>query len=67
MRHYAPPLRDIQQDYPVGICPRCYGEIYRYSRVTSIGGHLVHEDCMTDEELEDHPTYPAISFFQEAC
>lgn len=67
MRHYESPWQDIQQQCPVENCPKCKLEIYRYDMVASISGRLVHEHCMTEEELEDYPTYPAISFFEEAC
>lgn len=59
-------LRDVQQDMPIANC-RCKAEIYRYDSVASIGGVLVHESCMTTEELENYSTHPAGSFFEEAC
>ena len=49
-------------------CPRCaHDEIYPRDEVGCVDGTLIHKECMTGEELEDYPTYPAISFFQEAC
>lgn len=66
-RHYELPLRDAQQASPVASCSVCYEEIYRYDETAMIGGEFVHEWCMTPDEREDYPTYPAISFFDEAC
>lgn len=66
-RHYNP-LRDLQQAAPIAHCPRCRkSEIYACDEVADIGGALAHQDCMTAEELEDYPTHPAVSFYQEAC
>lgn len=60
-------LRDVQLDAPVTYCPRCGGEVYQYTEVAALDGGLVHMDCMTPEEWEEFPTYPAASFFEEAC
>lgn len=62
-----PPLRDAQDELGIATCPECGGEVHPYALVGSINGELYHEDCMTAEEREEYPTYPAISFIEEAC
>ena len=61
------PLRDVQDDAPLGACGRCHQEIYRYDPVGDVAGALLHVDCMTREEQEDCRIAPAASFFVEAC
>lgn len=40
-----PPLRDVQQDRPVGRCTRCGGEVYAGERVYAWRGTRVCVDC----------------------
>lgn len=67
MAKFYTALRDIQQDAPVTYCPRCGGEVYQYTEVAALDGGLVHDGCLTAEELEDYATHPASYFFEEAC
>lgn len=52
MISFKPPIRDTQDQPPIAYCPRCGGEIYENDDVDIIGVELVHEDCLTDEELK---------------
>lgn len=45
-------LRDTQDDPPIAYCKRCGGEIYEEDDVEIFGGDLVHEDCLTADELK---------------
>lgn len=60
-------LRDVQQDAPITYCPRCDKEVFRYTEVAALGDGLIHEDCLTAEEVEDYATHPAACFFEEEC
>lgn len=51
---------DPQQEEPVGWCPRCVGEIYRYDIVGEVEGTLVHEECLEREEWEVVSTGEAV-------
>lgn len=46
------PLLDTQNEPPIDECPRCKLEIYYGDDVEIFDGRLVHEDCLTDEELK---------------
>ena len=48
---------DVQLKPSVASCGVCKREVYRYDPVASIKGNLVHEHCMTEEELEFYPVY----------
>ena len=58
---YAP-LQDGQQEAPVAFCCRCGGEIYRYDDVCDVGGGLVHEECMSQEEKDVFPVGKAYRY-----
>ena len=58
---------DVQLEESVARCGVCRGEIYRCDPVAAIDGTLVHEHCMTAEDLEYYPLYPACSYLEEAC
>lgn len=47
------PMRDPQDEPPIAYCKRCGGEIYEEDDVEIFGGDLVHENCLTDDELDD--------------
>lgn len=58
MSKYYDPLRDAQQEAPVGRCARCLGEIYAGERVYCFDGQEVCTDCLKQEvyDLLAHDT-----------
>lgn len=59
MISFKPPLRDAQDQPPIAYCPRCGGEIYENDDVEIMRGELVHESCLTQEELESSHLHSA--------
>lgn len=53
MISFKNPLRDPQNDPPIAYCKRCGGEIYEEDNVEIFSGELVHESCLTEDELEN--------------
>lgn len=39
------PLRDPQTVEPVGVCPKCGGEVWTGETLFEVGGQMVCKDC----------------------